>query len=163
MPGNYPYFIPKNVDFGKMPRGFREAVEDIILPACQEFVVGVATSLERAAGMTLRLNVGLELLEQFEIGRALQDNYPRRPVSGVPVNATGPYRGPFLPGSLSLDRDLRLGARQEKGLKFLLQLRVARARRGTPIDGPSAVRLLSEPARQTAGRRRLARQRLRGA
>ena len=69
MPADRPYFIPKNIDLGQLPGGLRKAVDDIILPAYQEFVLEATTSLERAAGMTLCCHIWLELLEQFDLGR----------------------------------------------------------------------------------------------
>ena len=150
MPAQRPYFIPKGLDLRQLPSGVQEAVEHIILPAYDELVIRAASSLERAAGTTLCYEMWLELLEQFEIGRTLRERFPRRPVPGIPVNSAEPYKGPFLPDSLSLKRYLQLTARKEQVQKFLLQLRVARARWGASINGPIAVRPASPPTRPAA-------------
>jgi len=151
MPANrprLPYFIPADLDFKQLPDGFRNAVDDIILPAYQELVLEAPTSLERSVGMTFCCNVWLDLLEQFQIRGTLGEMLPQHPPAGMMTSTTQPYGGSFLPDNLSLDRYLRLGARKERMATFLLQFRVARARWGAPIDGPSAARPACHPAHQ---------------
>jgi len=152
MPADHPplpYFIPAGLDFKQLPGSFRKAVDDIILPAYEELVLEAPTSLERSAGMTFCCDMWIELLEQFQMRRALGEMLPKRPPVGMAKSPTEPYGGLFLPHNMSLERYFRLGARKEKIAKFLLQFRVARARWGAPIDGPRTVRPTSKPPRQS--------------
>ena len=126
-----PYFIPANLDFKRLPGSFRNAVDDIISPAYQELVLAAPTSLERSAGMTFCFGMWIELLEQFQMSRAVGEMLPERTRVGMMVaGSTEQYGGDFLPRNLSLKHCLRLCAQKEKIAKFLLQFRVARARWG---------------------------------
>ena len=156
-----PYFIPEDLDLGKMPIAFREAIDDIILPAYQELVVEAATALERAAGTTLCFDMWLELLEQYDLVGTVTRRVPTPPrgcklvIKQVPDE---PDDESILPPYLPLKRYQILGARKEKLARFLLQFRMARARWGAPIDGPSAVwsgvrpavQPVAQPAREAA-------------
>src|SRR4051794_13174139 len=66
-----PYFFPPTVDFEALPAAVQTAIAEIVVPAYEELVVGAESAIERSAGTSLVLLLALEIMEQMEIGAAM--------------------------------------------------------------------------------------------
>jgi hypothetical protein len=126
-PGNRPFWIPTNVQFDSLPQALQAAIIEIVNPAYQELVLEAPSPLEKAAGLSLVHLLWLEIVEQYDLGRAMARMLPRGESSAAHQEAIG--------------RHLRLVGVKERFGKFVLQLRAwqekSHGRFGLPGAGPA--------------------------
>jgi hypothetical protein len=119
--GPRPYWWPPDLDLDSMPADFRLAVREFLTPLYKALVVEVSDPLERAAGATIVFLMGVELREQFEMGRLVPD-------FSQPVSTR--YKE-------TLNRLLRVVEAKQQVLNFLRRFRVNRDSRD-PLLGSVA-------------------------
>jgi hypothetical protein len=62
-----PYFLPEDLDFEALPESVRTAIDEIVVPAYEELVVGARSALEKAAGASFAYLLAIEVLDQFGV------------------------------------------------------------------------------------------------
>lgn len=119
-----PYFLPESIDFDALPAAVQAAYESIIQPVYEELVLQPNTGLERAAGTTIVFLLVQELLDQFELGQAL--------------NLQQPATADDIGGrEKALQRHLRLVAAKQTAISALLRLRkLGRQPQFIPVGPP---------------------------
>jgi len=117
-----PYWWPADLDFESLPDDFRLAVVEFLVPLYNSLVLEVSDPLERATGATIVSLTGVELREQFEMGRLAPD-------FSQPVSTR--YKE-------TLNRLLRVVEAKQQVLNFLRRFRAGRHNRD-PLLGSARI------------------------
>lgn len=110
-------WLPEGANYKALPPRLQRAITEIINPAYRELVLEEPSALARTSGLSFMYLLWLEMIEQFELGKYMW-------LKGSPFNMSSEVyeRG--------IARHLRLVATRDKFAKFLLQVKVARAKYG---------------------------------
>jgi hypothetical protein len=119
--GKRPFWVPTGVKFDALPRALQAAIAEVLNPLYEQTVLEAPTALERAAALTHVHLQWLELLEQYDLGRAM-----------APLVAKGESTSTHREG---IARHLRLAGAKERSGKFLLQVQGFK-RKKPPNNGP---------------------------
>jgi hypothetical protein len=68
-PKNTPLWSPDGVDLDVVPPEVKQAIEELVQPIYEQYVVNAADSLEKSLGASIAHLLWLEILDQFDIKR----------------------------------------------------------------------------------------------
>jgi hypothetical protein len=108
-----PYFLPAELDFDSLPPDVRLTINEIVVPAYTELVVGAPSALERLAAVSVVFLLTWEILAQSGIGLLL---------SGFAGLEDSEKR------AKAMDRYLRLANAKLSSAQFLLRIKQYRNR-----------------------------------